>query len=94
MVAVVHGTVILPISVATFFERDRSDTSLLLTCEKEFQGGMGTPTLFPFLATEIAELVLATTPAYILALLVLAIIDNHSRHVVTAEAMLNKHQTS
>jgi hypothetical protein len=71
VVAVVLGTIIFPILVmAADFERNRGDASLRLTIQKGLQGKPRALTILPFLHTEIAEFIFATTPTKILVIFV------------------------
>lgn len=61
VITAVHRSILLPVSVWTVFERDRSDASLFLSFQEELHGEQGTLTVLPSLGAEITELVLATT---------------------------------
>ena len=67
VITLVYSAIPLPISMATELERDGSDASLFLTCYEESFGELRAVTAFPFLDTEITELVLATTSGQLLA---------------------------
>lgn len=93
VVAVVSSRIPLPSFMTAGFERNRSDTSLRLTFQQGFFYPPRALTILPFLGTEITELILATTSKQMSAFLAFPGIGIHSRHMVTAEATFNKHQT-
>jgi hypothetical protein len=67
VVAVVSGRIRLPISVAADFERNRSDASLRLAFQEGCLGEQRALTVLPFLHTEVAKFILATTSTKMLA---------------------------
>lgn len=68
VVAEILGRIPFPVSMRTDIESNRSDASLLLTCQKEFFCGFGTVTFSPFLYTQVAKFVLATASGGVLVL--------------------------